>query len=233
MYFKGIIKNNETNFLACRIIGFVALIFLFFSRCVYRSRAAPAAAAAAQRAPVHCTDVIAKSSFALSGFFIIFIHVSPRPSYSARRVVSLPLVSGSGGPFACTAPSPVRQPERTLFLFMPDARDITPALLPLIKSSNSDRFMRYIIFYCYVLQGFTDLARVHAPFRAPPPHAAARSPARPSAGRAYRRTDRVHVRGNGVPENVSPGRRPRADLFFFPAFLSRLGGGTEILLPVS
>lgn len=39
MYFKGIIKNNETNFLACRIIGFVALIFLSFSSLILLARA--------------------------------------------------------------------------------------------------------------------------------------------------------------------------------------------------
>lgn len=84
MYFKGIIKNNETNFLACRIIGFVALIFLFFScRCLCAcvrvcatqlQHNAPAALLTLR------TDVIAKSSFPLSGFFIVFIHFSsPRP----------------------------------------------------------------------------------------------------------------------------------------------------------
>lgn len=89
MYFKGIIKNNETNFLACRIIGFVALIFLFFScRCLCAcvrvcatqlQHNAPAALLTLR------TDVIAKSSFPLSGFFIVFIHFSSPPGPFYRR----------------------------------------------------------------------------------------------------------------------------------------------------
>jgi len=111
MYFKGIIKNNETNFLACRIIGFVALIFLFFSR---RIRAPATAAGTAQRAPAHYADVIAKSSFPLSGFFIIFIH-SPRgppacPVFRSPSRVPSPFGFPTGPPF--TGPRRTR-PRRT------------------------------------------------------------------------------------------------------------------------
>lgn len=79
MYFKGIIKNNETNFLACRIIGFVALIFLslFLSHSLspsYHSFTRSLSLFLRTTRAAHYADVIAKSSFPLSGFFIIFIH---------------------------------------------------------------------------------------------------------------------------------------------------------------
>lgn len=126
MYFKGIIKNNETNFLACRIIGFVALIFLFFSE---RALCAQA------------TDVIAKSSFPLSGFFIIFIHV-----FSPLRPFLVP-----SSPLAHPATAAAAAAENAISFYARRPGYHSPALLPLIKSSNLDRFMRYIIFYCYVL----------------------------------------------------------------------------------
>lgn len=140
MYFKGIIKNNETNFLACRIIGFVALIFLFFScRCLcacVRDSAPIQRARRAAHSPHWCNSQIQLSLVGI--FHRIYTFFLPPARFTAAR-------PSSAG----------RRPERTqLFLFMLDARDITPALLPLIKSSNLDRFMRYIIFYCYVLWGF-------------------------------------------------------------------------------
>lgn len=198
MYFKGIIKNNETNFLACRIIGFVALIFLSFF---------PAARS------LH-TDVIAKSSFPLSGFFIIFIHFPPSSPFTLFHPLFL-LFRISHRP-SLLARRPADNP-RTLFLFMPDARDITPALLPLIKSSNLDRFMRYIIFYCYVLQGFSAgdlaaLALVSTPLAPYPTRFPRNRPPPPP-----------HVRPRRCFGECFP-PPPRPCTFFYPPFLSRSGG---------